>query len=104
MDKKEVISETNLTFIMFGALNFQISTLDGVYKHNANKWFNQLFKTANSLWNILRTNMLLEKNGEIANKYYSDKSAFLCDCSRILINLPKEKEQEVLKYLQNQLK
>lgn len=104
MEQKELISETNVLFIIFGSMNYQLGVLDGEYKSQAKKWFSTLFKTATNLWRELEKNILKEETGKDAKEFYANKSAYLCDCARILVNLPPSKEEEVFKYLKEQLK
>ena len=103
MTAKEKVHETNLTFIIFGALNYQLSLLDGMYQKQAKKWFNTLFAAAKNLWFLLYKAMELEENYDEGKGFYSEKSAFLYDCFRILVDVPKEQHQEILNELKNKL-
>lgn len=99
----ERVHETNLTFIIFGALSYQLSMLDGMYQKQAKKWFTTLFAAAKNLWFTLYTAMEIEEHSEEGKQFYSDKSAFLYDSFRILVDIPKEKHQEILNILNEKL-
>ena len=99
----DAVHETVLSFIMMGALNYQLSILDGAYQKQAKKWFNTLFSAAKNLWFILDKAMSIEVEYDKAKGFFSDKSSFLYDCNRILVDLPKEKHQAILRLLKDEL-
>ena len=45
----EAVHETNLTFVMVGAVEYQLTQLDGMYKQQAKKWFNTWINAARNL-------------------------------------------------------
>ena len=99
----ERVHETNLTFIIFGALSYQLSMLDGMYEKQAKKWFTTLFAAAKNLWFTLYSAMEIEEHYEEGKGFYSNKSAFLYDSFRILVDIPEEKHNEILKILNKEL-
>lgn len=99
----EAVHETNLTFVMAGAVEYQLTQLDGVFKQQAKKWFTTWLSSARNLWVILDNAMRLDAGYESGKQFYSNRASFIYDCNRILIDLPEEKQNEILSYLKNEL-
>lgn len=99
----EAVHETNLTFVMAGAVEYQLTQLDGMYKQQAKKWFTTWLNAARNLWVTLDNAMRIEVEYKDGKHFYSSKSSFLYDCNRILIDLPIEKHEAVRKHLLSEL-